>query len=105
MSNDLALIIAIAAAVAAIISALFTGMSVRYLASQTRVLTEQAKLQSDQTRLMYAASELTFNLDVMVRLQEVLLHVADDDAIHKEIWGESNEINGCTSPEKLCWMC
>ncbi|MEV0803817.1 hypothetical protein AB0I34_39410 [Kribbella sp. NPDC050281] len=79
-----ALVIAIVAAVAAFMSTVFTGMSVRFLAKQTQAL-------ADQNRLMYAASELTFNLDVMVRLQEVLLHVADDESTYQEVWGSSEE--------------
>jgi hypothetical protein len=78
------LVIAIVAAVAAFISTVFTGMSVRYLAKQTQTL-------ADQNRLMYAASELTFNLDVMVRLQEVLFHVANDESTYQEVWGGSQE--------------
>lgn len=99
------LVVAIVTTLAALGSAVFAGVSLRMLARQTRHLSDQVKLQADQTmalgkqtelqagqyEILAAATELQFNLDVMVRLQEVLLAVADDDASHNEIWGDSPE--------------
>lgn len=86
---NVALVLAVAAAVAAAFSTAFTGLSLRFLAKQTAVLAEQARLQSKQTELMYAATELTFNLEVMVRLQEVLRRVAEDADTRSVVWGEA----------------
>ena len=78
------------AAVAAAAAAVFSGITLLVLRKQTRILSEQTKMQAEQTRLMYAASELTFNLDVMVRLDDVLRQVAEDPTSHAAIWGEAD---------------
>lgn len=39
-----------------------------------------------QTRVQRAAAELTFNLQIMERLDDVLLRIADDPAAFSDIW-------------------
>jgi hypothetical protein len=97
--------IAVIAAIAAIGSTVFAGISLRMLSRQTKALSRQVKLQRKQSKAMAiqnnlqhaqyevvaAATELQFNLDVMVRLQDVLLAVADHEDAHSAIWGVSND--------------
>ena len=96
-----ALIIAIVATVAALASTTFAGISLRMFASQTKSLSDQVRLQVQQTdalavqtglqagqyEILASATELQFNLNVMVRLQEILFNVADDEASRNEVWG------------------
>jgi hypothetical protein len=86
-----ALVIAIVAAIAAVGSSAFAGISLSMLARQTKSLAEQTKLQAGQYEILAAATELQFNLSVMVRLQEVLLDVADDEDSYTEVWGGLQE--------------
>ncbi len=92
------LALAIAVGLASIASSAFTGISLRFLARQTRAATHQTELLSKQTQAsldqnayLYAATELSFNLEDMMRLDEVLGHVARDDSLHREIWTNRNE--------------
>lgn len=101
----IAIWIAVIAAIAAVGSMVFAGMSLRMLSRQTRALSRQVKLQRTQTKaiakqnklqgaqyeIVAAATELQFNLDVMVRLQDVLLAVADHDDAYREVWGGSDD--------------
>jgi hypothetical protein len=96
-----ALIIAIIATVAALASTIFAGMSLRMLARQTKSLSDQVQLQAAQTNalakqtelqagqyeILASSTELQFNLNVMVRLQEVLFTIADDDDSRTAVWG------------------
>jgi hypothetical protein len=59
---------------------------------QTKQLAEQAQAQTKQARIAAAAAELTVNLGVMVRLQEVLYEIADDEDTWKYVWGGSPSI-------------
>jgi hypothetical protein len=61
---------------------------VRLQVQQTDVLAKQTELQAEQYEILASATELQFNLDVMVRLQDVLFTVADDDASYSEVWGD-----------------
>jgi hypothetical protein len=83
---------------ATVASSTFTGLSLLYLAKQSRASTEQSKAaiaqnvqSTSQTELMFATSELAFNLDVMIRLDTVLSRVAADPEIHRYVWGETDE--------------
>ena len=97
-----ALAIAVVAAIAAVGSTIFTGISLRMLASQTKSLRSQVQLQIQQTdslarqtelqtgqyEILASATELQFNLDVMIRLQDVLFNIADDETSRNEVWGD-----------------
>lgn len=97
-----ALIIAIIATLAALGSTLFAGVSLRMLARQTESLSEQVRLQIKQTdalarqtelqvgqhEILASSTELQFNLNVMIRLQEVLAYISEDDASRNEVWGD-----------------
>jgi hypothetical protein len=97
-----ALIIAIFATLAALASTIFAGVSLRMLARQTKSLSDQVRLQIKQTdalakqtelqagkyEILASSTELQFNLNVMVRLQEVLANIAEDDASRNEVWGD-----------------
>src|SRR2546429_7164193 len=65
-------VIAVAVALATVAGSIFTGLSLRYLARQTTA-------QTKQTELLFAATELSFNLEVMMRLDDTLAHVAQDE--------------------------
>lgn len=96
------LIIAIVATIAAVASTVFAGISLRMLASQTKSLSSQVRLQARQTaalakqtelqagqyEILASATELQFNLDVMIRLQDVLFNIADDEDSRRVVWGE-----------------
>lgn len=100
-----AIIIAVIAALAAIGSTLFAGMSLRLLSrqtmwlanqvslqqAQTEILAEQNKMQVAQYEILAAATELQFNLDIMIRLQDVLLEVASDHDSYLKVWGRAND--------------
>lgn len=77
------------AATASAGAAVFAGVTLLVLRKQTQILAEQSRMQGEQTRLMFAASELTFNLDVMVRLDDVLLQIAEDPTTQHAIWGDA----------------
>src|SRR4051794_32889255 len=47
-----------------------------------------------QTRLLSASSELSFNLAVMVRLQEILFEIADHEPSRGHVWPEDDGLNG-----------
>ncbi|GIF00547.1 hypothetical protein [Paractinoplanes rishiriensis] len=79
------LVAAVAVCVAAA-SMVFAGLQAR----STRL---QAQSVLEQTSLMQASSELSFNLEVMVRLQEVLLRVADDPQTHQLVWHQDGDEN------------
>jgi hypothetical protein len=111
-----ALIVAIIATVAALGSAIFAGFSLRMLAGQTKSLSHQVRLQNEQTRslsdqvrlqneqtkelakqtelqaeqykIIAASTELQYNLNVMIRLQEVLFTIADDENSRNTVWGD-----------------
>lgn len=51
----------------------------------------QARRLAQQTELMRASSELSFNLDVMARLQDVLFAIADHEPSHRLLWGDTQE--------------
>ena len=117
-----ALIIAIFATVAALGSAIFAGFSLRMLVRQTGSLSDQVRLQSEQTKslsdqvrlqseqtsqlakqtelqaeqykILAASTELQFNLNVMIRLQEVLFTIADDENSRNEVWGACQMADG-----------
>jgi hypothetical protein len=79
--------------VASVASSAFTGASLIYLAKQSRVLArqtevqiEQSKFSAEQTRILSATSELSFNLDVMVRLDTALTRIAADANTHGQVW-------------------
>jgi len=71
--------VAAGAAIAAIGSMLFAAFQTRSLATQTK--------------LLRASSELSFNLAVMVRLQEVLFEIADDRQSREMIWPDDDGLN------------
>lgn len=85
----------------------------RYLAEQTRLQTEQAKYVAEQTKLLTqqtevesSAAELNFNLGVMIRLQQVLYEIADDDAAWEHLWGGTPKSEGlpdCRRPVLGVW--
>lgn len=95
------LVIAVVAAIAAVGSTVFAGLSLTMLARQTKslsdqvrlqieqanVLAEQTQLQAGQYEILASATELQFNLNVMIRLQEVLFSIADDEDSRKKVWG------------------
>jgi hypothetical protein len=111
-----ALIVAIASAIAAAGSAIFAGCSWNMLGKQTKSLADQLLLQYEQTRsladqvrlqgeqtnelvkqtqlqaeqykVVASSTELQFNLNVMIRLQEVLFIIAKHDESRNEIWGD-----------------
>jgi hypothetical protein len=74
-------VLAVVAIVVAIASMVFTGL-------QTRIL-------SQQTRAAQTTAELSFNLEIMHRLVNVLFEVADDPASTAHMWtpGEGKEEN------------
>jgi hypothetical protein len=114
-----ALIIAIVSAIAAAGSAIFAGFSWRMLAKQTGSLADQVRLQNEQTgsladqvrlqsqqtnelakqtelqadqyKIVAASTELQYNLNVMIRLQEVLFIIAKDEKSRDEIWGDLDD--------------
>jgi hypothetical protein len=106
-------------ALATILASTFTGISLLYLARSTRAATSQAQVQIEQTQAVllqteylnkqtellnqqaqahavqshhfFAATELTFNLDVMMQLDRVLTDVAVDPELHAHIWTNREE--------------
>jgi hypothetical protein len=111
-----ALIVSIVAAVAALGSAAVAILSLRMVAGQTKSLSDQVQLQAKQTKslsdqvqlqaeqtaelvkqteleaeqykIVAASTELQFNLNVMIRLQEILFAISDDKASRKAVWGD-----------------
>lgn len=69
-----ALVVAIAVAVATIAASVFAGISML--------------ISARQTKHMYAATELTFNLEVMMRLDDTLTHISTDEDLQAYIWRE-----------------
>ena len=61
---------------------------VRLQTEQTGALAKQTELQAGQYDILASSTELQFNLNVMVRLQDVLFGIADDEDSRKEIWGD-----------------
>lgn len=68
----------------ALLGVLVASTSTVFAAIQTRKLAQQ-------TELMRASSELSFNLEVMVRLQDVLFAIADHGPSHSLLWGDTDE--------------
>lgn len=51
----------------------------------------QARMAAKQTKLMQATAQLSFNLEVMTRLGDVLMAVAEDPAAHTLVWKTGGE--------------
>ena len=71
-----------------IFAQVLTFLTLVLLWDQTHELSMQTKLNQDSFRLSASAAELSFNLDVMTRLQEVQFKVADDEQCFRYVWGE-----------------
>src|SRR5215213_5596991 len=52
----------------------------------------QAWIGARQIRIQRAASELTFNLELMNRLDEVLLAIADRPEAHAHVWARESTV-------------
>lgn len=89
----------VAAAIGTLATLIFFGLQLRAqsraIADQREastngleVLTSQLRMQTKQAEIEAAAAELSVNLGVMIRLQEVLYGIADDEDSHKHIWGD-----------------
>ena len=46
------------------------------------------QLQAEQHKIVAASTELQFNLNVMIRLQEVLFIIAADKKSRDKVWGD-----------------
>src|SRR4051794_20054002 len=64
-----------------IVALVVSGLSVVFVLMQTL-------LMSRSNRTTAAAAELTFNLAVMVQLQDVLLEIAKSPESYAHVWGE-----------------
>lgn len=53
----------------------------------------QAMQASKQAKLSSSAAELSFNLEVMARLQDILFATARDPASHDHVWGPGDVEN------------
>src|SRR5262245_34909328 len=89
MDNWLALV----AAVVAVASMIFAGLQTRMLNRQTGFAQRTADLSRESAQLAVSAAELSFNLAVTVRLQEVLYTIADNPAVHDHVWGAEDTDN------------
>lgn len=72
--------------VVAAASMVFSGIQTRHAAMQVRHANEAVSLSGH-------AAELSFNLEVMARLQDVLFAIADDSASHDLVWGAADTEN------------
>jgi hypothetical protein len=61
---------------------------VRLQNEQTNELAKQTQLQAEQYVIVAASTELQFNLNVMIRLQEILSIIAENENSRNEIWGD-----------------
>jgi hypothetical protein len=60
-------------------------------AETLRLMSAQIEAQTRQAEIEAAAAELTVNLGVMARLQEVLYEISDHEESRKHIWGNPPE--------------
>ena len=60
-------------------SFVFAGLQTRILAKQNSVLT--------------ATSQLSYNLQVMIRLEDILFQIADDPDSHAHAWSQGSALN------------
>jgi hypothetical protein len=72
-----------------------------HLESSTLELRRAAEAQTEQAELSAVASELSFNLGVMIRLQEVLYEIADHKESFAYVWGAHDSRPGENSREQL----
>jgi hypothetical protein len=85
--------LAVVAVLVAAASMWFAGRQAKMAAEQTKLAIEQNKIAAEQhkeaaeqTRLMRETAQLSFNLEVMTRLGDVLMIAADDKETHSLIW-------------------
>jgi hypothetical protein len=67
-----------------ILAVLFAGGSVLFSAVQTRHLARQ-------TAVVGSAAELSFNVEIMARLDSVLRTIAEDEATFERFWAQGRE--------------
>jgi hypothetical protein len=60
-------------------SMVFAGLQTRFLARQTAVLS--------------ATSQLSYNLQILARLEDILFQIADDPTSHDHVWNEHSTHN------------
>jgi hypothetical protein len=71
-----------------IVSQLLTLFTLLLLWDQTHELAMQTKLNQQSFTLSASAAELSFNLEVMKRNQEVMFETAKDEQCYKYVWGK-----------------
>jgi hypothetical protein len=53
----------------------------------------QTRILARQTALLASTSQLSNNTQLLIRLDEVLLMIADDPPSHAHVWGQNNTVN------------
>jgi hypothetical protein len=106
----------VAASIATLATLIFFGLQLRTQSRMLRqqreattdslnMLSSQIKTQNKQARIEAAAAELSVNLSVMTRLQEVLYEISDDEETWKHIWGSPDQAGmpDCKRPILGVW--